>query len=358
MTRGRQPGAAGRRRARRLHLGRARPAARGGGHRHRGHHRHLGGGDERGGAEARLGARAATRARGRRSTRFWLRLAGLDGFMSEAVIDWLRAVSPSPRRHRPRARGQPGGDGGRGDHPGALALPVQPGELPSAARRSSTTCSTTAPVCSAEGPQLFVSATHVRDRQAAGLPGRGDHHRRDPRLRLPADALPGGRDRRPAHRPARGLLGRRLHGQPGALSAVLPHHGCPDIVIVHINPLVREELPRTATEILNRINEISFNASLLRELRAIDFVNRLIEPGTIAKGAMKRELHPFGARRRADEPARHRHQDDPQQGAAAAAQGRRPRGDGRLPRRARRQTSASGPRSTSAAMFSWEGSQV
>ena len=39
---------------------------------------------------------------------------------------------------------------------------------------------------------------------------------------------------------------------------------------------------------MSRINEISFNASLLRELRNIDFVNRLIDRGMIAEGAMKR----------------------------------------------------------------------
>ena len=36
-------------------------------------------------------------------------------------------------------------------------------------------------------------------------------------------------------------------------------------MIIHINPLYREELPRSASEIESRINEISFNASLLRE---------------------------------------------------------------------------------------------
>ena len=61
-------------------------------------------------------------------------------------------------------------------------------------------------------------------------------------------------------------------------------------MIVHINPLYREELPTTATEIMNRINEISFNASLLRELRSIDFVNRLIDRGMFADGAMKRNI--------------------------------------------------------------------
>ena len=42
-----------------------------------------------------------------------------------------------------------------------------------------------------------------------------------------------------------------------------------DIVLVQTNPMVREKTPRTAREILNRINEITFNASLYSELRAI-----------------------------------------------------------------------------------------
>ncbi len=45
-----------------------------------------------------------------------------------------------------------------------------------------------------------------------------------------------------------------------------------DVVIVHINPLERPEMPHTAAEVLNRINEISFNSSLMREMRAINFV--------------------------------------------------------------------------------------
>jgi len=52
-----------------------------------------------------------------------------------------------------------------------------------------------------------------------------------------------------------------------------------DIVIVHINPIVRPQLPTTAAEIQNRLNEITFNSSLLRELRAISFVTKLIEQG-------------------------------------------------------------------------------
>ncbi len=61
-----------------------------------------------------------------------------------------------------------------------------------------------------------------------------------------------------------------------------------DLVIVNINPLERAELPRTSDEILNRINEISFNSSLLRELRAIAFAQRLMDEGALPEGRLKR----------------------------------------------------------------------
>lgn len=50
-----------------------------------------------------------------------------------------------------------------------------------------------------------------------------------------------------------------------------------DIVIVQVNPIERHKTPKTAREIQNRINEISFNSSLLRELRSIEFVHRLLK---------------------------------------------------------------------------------
>ncbi len=59
-----------------------------------------------------------------------------------------------------------------------------------------------------------------------------------------------------------------------------------DIVVININPLEREIIPTTPQEIQNRINEISFNSSLLRELRAIEFVQRLIDEGTVQSGKM------------------------------------------------------------------------
>lgn len=63
-----------------------------------------------------------------------------------------------------------------------------------------------------------------------------------------------------------------------------------DVIIVHINPLERPEVPKTAPEILDRMNEISFNSSLLGELRAIAFVARLVEMGSVEPGRYK-DIH-------------------------------------------------------------------
>ncbi len=78
-----------------------------------------------------------------------------------------------------------------------------------------------------------------------------------------------------------------------------------DVVIVQINPVVRPGVPTTARAIAERMNEISFNSSLLKELRAIDFVHRLIEQGKLEEGSYRnvrvhiiearKQLRPLGA---------------------------------------------------------------
>lgn len=78
-------------------------------------------------------------------------------------------------------------------------------------------------------------------------------------------------------------------GNP-AIFPLIYNCGTRDIVIVHINPIVRRGVPKTAPDILNRINEISFNSSLMREMRAIRFVTSLIQQGKIAPGEMKEVL--------------------------------------------------------------------
>lgn len=63
---------------------------------------------------------------------------------------------------------------------------------------------------------------------------------------------------------------------------------CEDIVLVQLNPIERPETPKTSREIMERLSEITFNASLLREFRAIDFVNRLIDEGKLEGGDYRR----------------------------------------------------------------------
>ena len=53
-----------------------------------------------------------------------------------------------------------------------------------------------------------------------------------------------------------------------------------DTILVQINPRERRETPRMASEILNRLNEISFNAPLLKELRMIALLRQVADPGT------------------------------------------------------------------------------
>ena len=60
-----------------------------------------------------------------------------------------------------------------------------------------------------------------------------------------------------------------------------------DLVLVKINPLVRPDLPDTAEEIADRVNEITFNAGLVGEMRAIAFVDKLIRERRIHAGDYK-----------------------------------------------------------------------
>jgi NTE family protein len=78
-------------------------------------------------------------------------------------------------------------------------------------------------------------------------------------------------------------------GNP-AIYPLIYDSGTADILIVHINPIVREELPKKSADIMNRVNEISFNSSLMREMRAIAFVSKLIDDDWI-KPEMKDRLN-------------------------------------------------------------------
>ncbi len=69
-------------------------------------------------------------------------------------------------------------------------------------------------------------------------------------------------------------------GNP-AVSPLIDHCGSADVVLVQINPLRRDESPTTPADIADRANELTFNASLLAQMRGIEFVNELLASGKL-----------------------------------------------------------------------------
>src|SRR5262249_26084504 len=63
-----------------------------------------------------------------------------------------------------------------------------------------------------------------------------------------------------------------------------------DIMLVQVNPIRVAEVPTTAREIADRVNEISFNATMMREMRAIAFVTKLIQERRLKDGDHMREI--------------------------------------------------------------------
>lgn len=63
-----------------------------------------------------------------------------------------------------------------------------------------------------------------------------------------------------------------------------------DILLVQINPIRRDKLPTSASDIMDRLNEITFNAALIAEMRAIDFVKRLLQEGKLDPAHYKNVL--------------------------------------------------------------------
>jgi NTE family protein len=138
----------------------------------------------------------------------------------------------------------------------------------------------------AKGPKLYVSATNVRTGKIRVFSGKEI----SPPVLLASACLPNVFRAVEFVDPATGHLEAFWDGGFSGNPALFPLFGMdlpPDILLVNINPLRREEVPQTPTQIEDRVNEISFNASILRELRAINFVKRLIADGKITEHSMK-----------------------------------------------------------------------
>ena len=123
-------------------------------------------------------------------------------------------------------------------------------------------------------PQVFVCATNVRT-------GRGEIFAGP---RLSADAVMASACL-PLVFKAVEIDGDRYwdggySGNP-ALHPLIYQTECSDILLVQINPIEHLGVPDTVPEIMDRMNEVTFNASLLAELRAIEFVSRLLAQGKL-----------------------------------------------------------------------------
>lgn len=126
----------------------------------------------------------------------------------------------------------------------------------------------------AGGPKVFVCATNVRTGRSQIFSG----------ARLSADAVMASACL-PLLFKAVEIDGEHYwdggySGNP-ALHPLIYRTETSDILLVQINPIAHAELPHSGPEIMERINEVTFNASLLAELRAIEFVRRLLAEGRL-----------------------------------------------------------------------------
>lgn len=123
-------------------------------------------------------------------------------------------------------------------------------------------------------PKVFVCATNVRT-------GRGEIFCG---ARLSADAVMASACLpmlfKPVEIEGEAYWDGGYSGNP-ALYPLIYRVDCSDILLVQINPIEHAEVPDTVPEIMDRMNEINFNASLLAELRSIEFVRRLLSEGKL-----------------------------------------------------------------------------
>ncbi|CUH82255.1 Patatin-like phospholipase [Tritonibacter multivorans] len=141
-------------------------------------------------------------------------------------------------------------------------------------------------VCADEGPELYICATAVRTGKVRVFSG--DEITTD--AVLASACLPNLFQAIEIDDPETGRMEAYWDGGYTGNPALFPlfrKHLPDDLLVVNINPLERDEIPKAPHEISNRVNEISFNSSLLRELRAISFVQRLLSEGVMEQGRMK-----------------------------------------------------------------------
>jgi len=135
-------------------------------------------------------------------------------------------------------------------------------------------------IAATPAPKLFISATHVRTGKAVIFSGR----QVTARAVMASACLP------PLFRAVE--IDGEAYWDGGysvnpPLTPLIQACGSADLVVVQINPLQRERTPHSAADIADRVNELTFNASLLTQMRSIDFINRLLAEGALQAGRCK-----------------------------------------------------------------------
>jgi NTE family protein len=136
---------------------------------------------------------------------------------------------------------------------------------------------------SAEAPQLFLNATNVRNGKIKVFQTPS----------ITADAVLASACL-PPYFQAVEIDGEHYWdggylGNP-AIYPLIYRRGARDVIIVQVTAITRDELPASAADVLHRINEISFNSSLMREMRAVAFATKLIDSGELDKEKHSRML--------------------------------------------------------------------
>jgi len=127
---------------------------------------------------------------------------------------------------------------------------------------------------SAEAPQLFLNATNIRTGKIKVF--------ETPRISIDAVLASACL---PPYFQAVEIDGEHYWdggylGNP-AIYPLIYRRGSRDVVIMQVTAIRRDELPTSAADVLHRITEISFNSSLMREMRAVAFATRLIDNGEL-----------------------------------------------------------------------------
>ena len=222
------------------------------------------------------GSRQAARDR---LDRFWGSIGRLSRAQTNPLLEWVRAFNPTTSNLADAIEASPGWQ--VGDTLTRMFSPYDLNPLNlNPLRDLLIECLEFDAVCRDCLPSLFIGATNVRTGKAKVFQG----------AEISTDAILASAAL-PTLFQAVEIAGEHYWdggytGNP-ALFPLFYDTGARDVLIVHINPIERPETPRTSREILNRMNEVSFNASLLSELRAVDFVRRLIAEGRLEAGTMK-----------------------------------------------------------------------